>query len=84
MCINLIQNLNYDDLSYSQNNNNINSIYQTYSLHKHSFIAFILINTIFQESRVRLPKRSNVAVTHYIIAEICLLYNTHIIGLFVT
>ena len=32
--INLMQNLNYDNLSYSQNNNNINSIYHTYSLHK--------------------------------------------------
>ena len=75
-----MQNLNYDNLSYSQNNNNINSIYHTYSLH--IIIAFILNNTIFQESRVRLPKRSNVAITLYIIAEISLLYNNHIISLF--
>ena len=48
-----------------------------------STIAFILNDTICQESRVRLPKRSNVAVTYYIIAEISLLYNTHIINLFI-
>ena len=48
-----------------------------------STITFILNNTIIQESRVRLPERSNVAVTYYIIAEISLLYNTHIINLFI-
>ena len=47
-----------------------------------SINAFILNNTIFQDSTVRLPKRSNVAVTLYIVTEISLFYNIHIISLF--